>query len=122
MLIPAELFTASTIFGGAAGQYELGKLAKSIQSELVKTIQRRDIGVLQSPFAVLKYTRFLVLAETVYIHYEEEKLLADPEFRQKVVGIAQTSKLLHIKINIKVYKNLFMKKLIFSFFFRVIIP
>ncbi|HHT64032.1 MAG: N-acetylmuramoyl-L-alanine amidase [Bacillota bacterium] len=85
--------TSTYFYGGVAGQYEARqKLAKSIQSELVKTIQRRDIGVLQSPFAVLKYTKVpSVLVETAFIsNYEEEKLLADPEFRQKVAqGIAQ---------------------------------
>jgi len=76
-----------------AGQYEARqKLAKSIQQELVKSAQRRNIGVLQSPFAVLKYTKVpSVLVETAFIsNYEEEKLLADPGFRQKVAnGIAQ---------------------------------
>lgn len=85
--------TSTYFYGGVNGQYQAReKLAKSIQNELVKSIQRRNIGILQSPFAVLKYTKVpSVLVETAFIsNYEEEKLLADPGFRQKVAqGIAQ---------------------------------
>ncbi|MGI6684905.1 MAG: N-acetylmuramoyl-L-alanine amidase [Bacillota bacterium] len=85
--------TSTYFYGGVSGQYEARqKLAKSIQQELVKSAQRRNIGVLQASFAVLRYTKVpSVLVETAFIsNYEEEKLLADPEFRQKLAqGIAQ---------------------------------
>jgi len=85
--------SSTYFYGNVNGQYQAReKLAKSIQKELVTSAQRKDLGILQSPFAVLKYTKVpSVLVETAFIsNYEEEKLLADPGFRQKVAqGIAQ---------------------------------
>ncbi|ATW23910.1 N-acetylmuramoyl-L-alanine amidase [Candidatus Formimonas warabiya] len=84
--------TSTYFFGDVAGQYQAReKLAKSVQQELVKSIQRKNIGVLQANFAVLRYTQVpSILVETAFIsNYEEEKLLADPAFRLKVAqGIA----------------------------------
>lgn len=85
--------TSTYFYDNGNGQYQSReKLAKSIQKEVVKSAQRRDIGILQASFAVLRYTKVpSVLVETAFIsNYEEEKLLADPEFRQKVAqGITQ---------------------------------
>lgn len=85
--------SSTYFYAGVSGQAQAReKLAKSIQQELVKSAQRKNLGVLQASFAVLKYTNVpSVLVETAFIsNYEEEKLLADPGFRLKVAqGIAQ---------------------------------
>jgi N-acetylmuramoyl-L-alanine amidase len=69
------------------GQAEIRKkLASSVQAELVKATQRKNLGVLQANFAVLRYTNMpSILVETAFIsNPEEEKLLANPDFRTLV--------------------------------------
>lgn len=84
--------SSTYFYGNVNGQFQAReKLAKSIQKELINSAQRKNLGVLQASFAVLKYTKVpSVLVETAFIsNYEEEKLLSDHGFRQKVAqGIA----------------------------------
>lgn len=84
--------TATYYYSGIDGQGEVRKkLALAVQKELVNALGRRDIGILEERFAVLRYTKVpSILVETAFIsNYEEEKLLADPEFRTKAAdGIA----------------------------------
>ncbi|MDW7673692.1 MAG: N-acetylmuramoyl-L-alanine amidase [Bacillota bacterium] len=67
------------------------QLASAIQNDLVKKINRRDIGIDSANFAVLTNSTVpAVLVETAFIsNYEEEKLLASDSFRQQSAeGIA----------------------------------
>lgn len=67
------------------------RLASLVQQELVGQLGRRNIGVLESNFAVLRETKVpSILVETAFIsNAEEEKLLADEEFRTRAAqGIA----------------------------------
>ncbi|MCR6546182.1 N-acetylmuramoyl-L-alanine amidase [Dehalobacterium formicoaceticum] len=85
--------TSTYYYAGVAGQAEVRKkLAQSVQQSLVDAAQRKNIGVLQASFAVLKYTDVpSILVETAFIsNPTEEKLLADDDFRQTLAeGIAQ---------------------------------
>lgn len=78
--------TATYYYGDVNGQGEVRKkLASAVQKELVNALGRRDIGILQEKFAVLRYTLVpSILVETAFIsNPEEEKLLASSEFRSK---------------------------------------
>jgi N-acetylmuramoyl-L-alanine amidase len=61
------------------------KLARCVQQELVRELQRRDIGILEENFSVLRNTTMpSVLVETAFIsNPEEEGLLSQEAFRQK---------------------------------------
>ncbi len=60
-------------------------LAEAIQQEMLASLGRRDRGVKTAAFYVIRYTLMpAVLAEAAFItNREEERLLADPIFRQK---------------------------------------
>jgi len=61
------------------------KLAQSIQTQLVKSLGLKDIGIIAEQFAVLRSTLVpAVLVETAFIsNPEEEKLAYTDEFREK---------------------------------------
>ncbi|SHK43426.1 N-acetylmuramoyl-L-alanine amidase [Desulforamulus aeronauticus] len=61
------------------------RLAQAVQRELVATLGRRDIGVLQSNFAVLRTSTMpSILIETAFVsNAEEEALLASEGTRQR---------------------------------------
>lgn len=61
------------------------RLAQDVQRELIATLGRRDIGVLQSNFAVLRTSMMpSILIETAFVsNPEEEALLGSEEFREK---------------------------------------
>lgn len=91
--------TKSTVQGTSTYYYNNGngqvdvrkKLASVVQSELVNAIGRKNLGVLQANFAVLRLTTVpSILVETAFIsNPEEEELLADSSFRSKIAeGIA----------------------------------
>lgn len=65
---------------------ERKRLAESIHQFMVEDLGIPDRGVKESNFAVLRESKMpSVLVETAFIsHPEEEALLADPQFRQKV--------------------------------------
>lgn len=66
-------------------------LAQTVQQALVQMLQRRNIGVLEANFQVLRDTTVpSILVETAFVsNAEEEALLADEDFRTKVAqGIA----------------------------------
>lgn len=68
------------------------RLATMVQQELVAKLGRRDIGILEANFAVLRETTVpSILVETAFIsNQEEERLLGTEEFRTKAAeGIAQ---------------------------------
>ncbi|MDN5347250.1 MAG: N-acetylmuramoyl-L-alanine amidase [Clostridia bacterium] len=72
-------------------RWQRQRLAQCIQNNLVAAIGRRNIGVLEANFAVLRTTAMpSVLVETAFIsNPEEERLLASPDFRLKIAaGIA----------------------------------
>lgn len=58
-------------------------LAESIQNKMLEALGRKNLGVREQNFAVLRYTSVpSVLVETAFIsNPEEEKLLADDQFR-----------------------------------------
>ncbi|GAB6179779.1 N-acetylmuramoyl-L-alanine amidase [Desulfotomaculum defluvii] len=64
------------------------RLAQDIQSELVEALGRRNIGVLQSNFAVLRTSMMpSILIETAFVsNPEEEVLLGAVEFRDKAAN------------------------------------
>jgi N-acetylmuramoyl-L-alanine amidase len=62
-------------------------LARMIQTELVADLGRRDIGVLQANFAVLRTQAPAALAEVAFIsNYAEESLMRQDSFRDKSAG------------------------------------
>lgn len=71
---------------GVPSRVQRQRLARALQEEVVKHLKRRDIGLIEADFTVL--TRIdvpAVLLETAFIsNPEEEKLLADPAFRELV--------------------------------------
>lgn len=89
----------STYFYAPAGHEILGaqrysrqKLAYLVQRELANAGGRKNIGVLEANFAVLRETRVpSILVETAYLSdAEEEKLLGNDSYRQKLAaGIFQ---------------------------------
>ncbi|KAF1085402.1 N-acetylmuramoyl-L-alanine amidase AmiC precursor [Sporotomaculum syntrophicum] len=83
----------STYYRRDSGEFPAGvdqadnqRLAGLVQSELVKTLGRRSLGVLQANFVVLRTSPVpAVLAEVAFIsNYEEEKLLRQESTRVKV--------------------------------------
>ncbi|MDD2432654.1 MAG: N-acetylmuramoyl-L-alanine amidase, partial [Clostridia bacterium] len=67
------------------------KLATLVQRELVKSGGRRDVGVREENYAVLRETRVpSILVETAFLSdREEEILLSQDWYRQKLAeGIA----------------------------------
>lgn len=83
----------STYFYAPAGDELLGsqrhsrqKLASLVQREMVKAAGRKDIGVLESNFAVLRETQVpSILVETAFLSdREEEVLLGEDSFRQQL--------------------------------------
>lgn len=85
--------TTTYYYGEVSGQREVRKkLAMTVQEELVKALGLRNIGIREANFAVLRHTRMpSILVETAFIsNPQEEKLLATPEFREKIAeGIFQ---------------------------------
>ncbi len=85
--------TSTYYYAGVAGQAEVRKrLAQSVQDALLDAAKRKDLGVRQASFAVLKYTKVpSILVETAFIsNPTEEKLLADDDFQQTLAeGIAE---------------------------------
>lgn len=72
-------------------RYERQKLATLVQRELVKSGGRRDIGILEANFAVLRETQVpSILVETAFLSDKtEEALLGQDWYRQKLAeGIA----------------------------------
>ncbi|MDS1030476.1 N-acetylmuramoyl-L-alanine amidase [Bacillota bacterium LX-D] len=66
------------------------RLASTVQEQLVKAIGRKNRGIVEANFAVLRYTNVpSILVETAFIsNYEEEALLAKSDFQDKIaVGI-----------------------------------
>ena len=73
-------------------RHERYKLASLIQEELVNAADTADLGVREENFSVLRNTEVTsVLVETAFIsNAEEEMLLRDPGFQQKVAkGVAR---------------------------------
>lgn len=73
-----------------AQRYERQRLASAVQKEMVKSCGRKDNGILQDNFAVLRETRVpSILVETAYLsNWEEEQLLSQDWFRQQLaIGI-----------------------------------
>jgi len=69
------------------------KLASLVQSELLRTLGRRSLGVLQSNFVVLRTSPVpAALAEVAFVsNYEEEQMLRQDTVRQKVAeSLAQS--------------------------------
>ncbi|GAW91270.1 SH3 domain-containing protein [Calderihabitans maritimus] len=67
-------------------------LAQMVQRELVKEINRADLGIREANFSVLRNTLVpSILVEVAFIsNPEEERLLTDPEFRSRAArGIAK---------------------------------
>nr|WP_018086815.1 N-acetylmuramoyl-L-alanine amidase [Desulfurispora thermophila] len=66
-------------------QQHSSELARSLQYQLVKQLGRRDIGVLQANFVVLRTSTMpAALVEVAFLsNAEEEALLNDDSFRQK---------------------------------------
>lgn len=84
----------STYYYGSVNGQELArkKLAAAVQQELVNSLGRRNIGIIQGNYAVLRNTLMpSILVETAFIsNYEEEQLLSDESFRLKAAqGIAR---------------------------------
>ena len=74
-----------------AQRLERQKLATLVQRELVKSGGRRNIGILEENFAVLRETRVpSILVETAYLSDKEEEILLSQDwYRQKLAeGIA----------------------------------
>ena len=65
---------------------ERNSLASSVQAAAIKSAGRKDLGVLQENFAVIRETKMpSVLIETAFIsNAEEETLLKDASFRSKM--------------------------------------
>jgi len=76
------------LWSGSLGsqRYERQKLATLVQRELVKSGGRRDIGILEDNFAVLRETQVpSILVETAFLSDRtEEALLAQDWYRQKL--------------------------------------
>lgn len=71
-------------------RYQRQKLATLVQREMVKAAGRKDMGIYEDNFAVLRETRVpSILVETAYLSDgEEEILLGQDPFRQKLaIGI-----------------------------------
>jgi len=69
------------------------RLASLVQSELLRTLSRRSLGVLQSNFVVLRTSPVpAALAEVAFVsNYEEEQMLRQDTVRQKVAeSLAQS--------------------------------
>lgn len=60
------------------------RLARLVQNAMVQAVGRRDLGVLEANFAVLRYTLMpSILVETAFVtNAEEARLLSDPSVRQ----------------------------------------
>ncbi|MHB1127207.1 MAG: N-acetylmuramoyl-L-alanine amidase [Bacillota bacterium] len=92
---PSLSGTATYFYGGGALVAQRDKrerLARTVQMELVRALGRRDAGIFEENFSVLRNTLVpSILVETAFIsNPEEEKLLADPQFRTKAAeGIAR---------------------------------
>lgn len=72
----------------ASQRYSRQKLASLVQRELVKAGGRKDMGVLEQNFAVLRETSVpSILVETAFLSDpQEERLLGNDAFRQKVAA------------------------------------
>ena len=69
------------------GKYDASlRAAKSLQSELVTELERRDRGIFQAPFAVLRRSQIpAVLVEVGFLsHPEECKALSTDQYRSKI--------------------------------------
>jgi len=66
--------------------YNAEKLARAIQSEIIRVTELKDRGIKTANFYVIKYTQMpAVLAEIAFISNPyEEKLLASSDFQDKV--------------------------------------
>jgi len=90
-----EIGGTSTYFYAPAGhpqRFERTRLAQLVQQSMVAHGGRRDIGIIQRPFAVIRRTNMpSILVETAFIsNPTEERLLADPAFRERMArGIAE---------------------------------
>jgi N-acetylmuramoyl-L-alanine amidase len=95
--LPADLFvsihcnaTGSSWVGSGTGTYYYRPRSKALaivmQDALVPTLQSRDYGVHQENFCVTRETDMTsILIETLFIDNKaEEKLLAQPQFRQRM--------------------------------------
>ncbi len=62
--------------------------AQRVQDELVRELGRRDNGIRNANFSVIRRARCPgVLVETAYINHDEEvSLLADPDFRERAAA------------------------------------
>jgi N-acetylmuramoyl-L-alanine amidase len=71
-----------------AQRYSRQKLASLVQRELVKAGGRKDIGILEANFAVLRETKVpSILVETGYLSdAEEERLLGNDGYRQQLAA------------------------------------
>ena len=69
------------------GKYDASlRAAKSLQSELVTSLERRDRGIFQAPFAVLRRSQVpAVLVEVGFLsHPEECKALSTDKYRSQI--------------------------------------
>lgn len=83
------------ISGTSTYFYRAGTIAESfaltVNNSLVRQIERKNLGIIQANFAVLRLTRMpAILVETAFIsNPEEARLLATNTFRQNcAIGIA----------------------------------
>ncbi|KKM11779.1 hypothetical protein SY88_06975 [Clostridiales bacterium PH28_bin88] len=89
---PSLAGTATYYYPGSPPRREWERLARSIQEEVVKYLNRRDIGLVEADFTVIRKPNIpAVLLETAFIsNPEEERLLADPGFRERAAkGIVE---------------------------------
>ena len=73
-------------------RFQRTRLAQLVQQSMVEHGGRRDIGIEQRPFVVIRETNMpSILVEAAFIsNPTEEQLLADPEFRARIAkGIAE---------------------------------
>jgi N-acetylmuramoyl-L-alanine amidase len=78
-------YAPSSIPELAAQGPERIRLAQAVQNQMIKAVGRKDLGIKQENFSVLRGTTMpSILVETAYLSYrEEEDLLAKEEIRGK---------------------------------------
>ncbi|MDA8212751.1 MAG: N-acetylmuramoyl-L-alanine amidase [Clostridia bacterium] len=69
----------------AAQEAERKRLAQTVQSRMIAAVGRKDLGIMQANFAVLRGTAMpSILVETAYLSYrEEEALLSREDIREQ---------------------------------------
>ncbi|RYD06626.1 hypothetical protein N752_02855 [Desulforamulus aquiferis] len=110
-------YAPSSIPGLYDQRNDRSRLAGDVQRELVSTLGRRDIGVLQSNFAVLRTSMMpSILVETAFLsNSEEEQMLATEQFRQRAAELLPEVLLPTLQAN-KYYRNTLDKTGVFQIF------